>query len=50
MRPGDEFLNFYNHDFVRAAVGIPSLAVCGKTMFSSEISNLHYAELKVDCS
>ena len=27
VRPGDEFLNFYNHDFVRAAVGIPSVRV-----------------------
>lgn len=27
MRAGDEFFNFYNHDFVRVAVGIPSVRV-----------------------
>jgi len=27
MRAGDEFFNLYNHDFVRVAVGIPSVRV-----------------------
>lgn len=27
MRAGDEFFNFYNHDFVRVAVAIPSVRV-----------------------
>ena len=29
---------------------VVDLAVCGKTIFSSEIRNLHYAELKANCS
>ena len=27
MRPGEEFFNLYNHDFVRMAVGIPLVRV-----------------------
>jgi NAD+ synthase (glutamine-hydrolysing) len=27
MRAGDEFFNFYNHDFVRVAVGLPAVRV-----------------------
>jgi NAD+ synthase (glutamine-hydrolysing) len=27
VRPGDEFFNFYNHDFVRLAVGVPRVRV-----------------------
>jgi NAD+ synthase (glutamine-hydrolysing) len=29
VRPGQEFLNLYNHDFVRIAVGIPIVRVAG---------------------
>ena len=27
MRPGNEFFNFYNHDFVRIAIGVPRVRV-----------------------
>jgi NAD+ synthase (glutamine-hydrolysing) len=27
VRPGQEFFNFYNHDFVRVAVGVPAVRV-----------------------
>ena len=40
MRRGDTFLNFYNHDFVRVAVGIPAVRVADPDFNASNTAAL----------
>lgn len=40
MRLGEEFLNFYNHDFVRMAVGIPAVRVADPSFNANQVIDL----------
>ncbi|HEX8966266.1 MAG TPA: NAD(+) synthase [Chloroflexota bacterium] len=40
MQPGQEFFNLYNHDFVRAAVGVPRVQVADPAYNAAQIVDL----------
>jgi len=40
LRAGEEFFNFYNHDFIRAAVAVPSVRVADPVFNARQVSTL----------
>ena len=40
MQPGEEFFNFYNHDFIRVAVAIPLVRVADPEFNANQIAEL----------